>query len=80
MIVNWPVGQYVHDTPQWDISGGFYDSSTGECQLSIAKADNSGWYNYTELALYLNLKRANGNVDYYKIFSGSGYEDMSGTI
>ena len=80
MIVNWPVGQYVHDTPQWDISGGFYDTSTGECQLSIAKADNSGWYNYTELALYLNLKRANGNVDYYKIFSGSGYEDMSGTI
>ena len=80
MIVNWPVGQYVHDTPQWDISGGFYDTSTGECQLSIAKADNSGWYNYTELVLYLNLKRANGNVDYYKIFSGSGYEDMSGTI
>lgn len=80
MRVNWPIGQYVHDTPQWNISGGFYDTSTGECQLSITKADNSGWYEYTELALFLNLRWSNGNTEYYQIFSGTGYNDMSGTI
>lgn len=80
MVVYWPIGQYVHDTPRWDISGGFLDTSDGRCDVGIKTSDNTGWYRYTELAVYINILYADGTSDYKKVFGSSGYNDKSGSI
>lgn len=80
MVVYWPIGQYVHDTPRWDISGGFLDTSDGRCDVGIVTADNYGYFNYKELAVYINILYADGTTEYTKVFGSTGYNAKSGTI
>lgn len=82
---NYPVGQMVHDAPEWQIREGYIDQDNNTVYVYAQTSHNSGWFLYYHL--YINVVRVydNGTWDVTRIagVDGSGnniYYDFSGTI
>ncbi len=82
---DYPVGQLVHDSPDWEIRGGYVDQDNNTIYIDVGTTSSYGHFAFYHM--YINVIRLyeDGTFDFTRVagVDGTGnniYRDFSGTI